>query len=140
MMYVLTPPPTHLEKSMPALGLFAILRFFIRIAKRLWRKEAIRGLIVISLITVLTGTWFYYQFEPTITTWLDAYYFTVITLTTIGYGDFSPTVPLTKLFTTIYVLVGLGIIAGLIGLVGEAIIEDANQRTKARNQNTDGVE
>ena len=112
---------------MPALGLFALGRFIIRIVRLLWRKEEIRGLLVITLGVIFLGTWFYHQFEPTITTWGDAYYFTVITLTTIGYGDFSPTIPLTKFFTTIYVFVGLGIIAGLIGLVGEAVIEDANQ-------------
>ena len=113
---------------MPALGLFALGRFVIRIIRLLWRKEEIRGLLVITLGVIFLGTWFYHRFEPTITTWGDAYYFTVITLTTIGYGDFSPTIPLTKFFTTFYVFVGLGIIAGLIGLVGEAVIEDANQR------------
>ena len=99
----------------------------------LWRKEAIRGLLLVTLATILVGTWFYHQFEPTITTWVDAYYFTVITRTTIGYGDIGPTIPLTQLFTTFYVFVGLGIIAGLIGLVGEAVIEDANQRAKERD-------
>ncbi len=118
---------------MPAIGLFAIGRFFIRIVTLLWCKEEIRGLLLITLVTIFTGTWFYYQFEPTITTWGDAYYFTVITLTTIGYGDFSPTIPLTKFFTTVYVFIGLGIIAGLIGLVGEAVIKDANQRAAERD-------
>jgi len=119
----------------PALGLIAIIRFMIHIAMILWRKEAVRGLLLVTLLTILSGTWFYYRFEPTITTVIDAYYFTVITLTTIGYGDMSPTIPLTKLFTTFYVFVGLGIIAGLIGLVGEAVIEDANRRAEERGKN-----
>ena len=119
---------------MPVFGIFAIGRFFIRIVSMLWRKREIRGLLVITFGTIFVGTWFYYQFEPTINTWVDAYYFTVITLTTIGYGDFSPTIPLTKLFTTVYVFIGLGIIAGLIGLVGEAVIHDANQRTEEHNR------
>lgn len=125
------------EHAMPVLGIFAIGRFFVRIATLLWRKEEIRGLLAVTLGTILMGAWFYYQFEPTITTWVDAYYFTVITLTTIGYGDFSPTIPLTKLFTTVYVFVGLGIIAGLIGLVGEAVIEDANTRSKNQESNAE---
>ncbi|MEM7336607.1 MAG: potassium channel family protein [Chloroflexota bacterium] len=119
---------------MPALGFIAILRFLIHIVSLLWRKEAVRGLLLVALITIFSGTWFFYRFEPTITTWIDAYYFTVITLTTIGYGDMSPTIPLTKLFTTFYVFVGLGIIAGLIGLMGEAVIEDANQRAQERGK------
>jgi voltage-gated potassium channel Kch len=71
---------------------------------------------------------------------VDAYYFTVITLATIGYGDFSPTTPLTKIFTTFYVFVGLGIITGLIGLVGETAIEDTNRRQAERNAKKEQAE
>ena len=113
---------------MPILGLIAIFRSASHLARVLWRKEAFRGLLWITLLTIFSGTWFYYRFEPTITTWVDAYYFTVITLTTIGYGDMGPTIPLTRLFTTFYVFIGLGIIAGLIGIIGETVLEDANQR------------
>lgn len=124
---------------MPVLGLFAIGRLFIRILTALWRKQEIRGLFLVALLIILSGTWFYYQFEPTITTWVDAYYFTVITLTTIGYGELSPTTPLTKIFTTVYVFIGLGIIAGLIGLVGETMIKDAKQvRAERKTQARDG--
>lgn len=122
---------------MPALGLLAIVRFFIRLGIMLWRKEETRGLLWVTFVVILSGTWFYYVFEPTITTWVDAYYFTVITLTSIGYGDFSPTTPLTKIFTTLYVFVGFGIIAGLIGLVSTTVIEDANQKRAERNKTSE---
>jgi voltage-gated potassium channel len=122
---------------MPALGLLAITRFFIRMGMMLWRKEEMRGLLWATFVVILSGTWFYHQFEPTITTWVDAYYFTVITLTSIGYGDFSPTTPLTKVFTTFYVFVGLGMIAALIGLVSTTVIEEANQKRAERNKTSD---
>ena len=56
----------------------------------------------------------------------------MIRLTTIGYGDMGPTTPFTRIFTTFYVFVGLGIIAGLIGIVGEAVVEDATQRAEKK--------
>jgi hypothetical protein len=34
--------------------------------------------------------------------WLDAYYFSVVTLATVGYGDLVPHTAFAKLFTTIY--------------------------------------
>ena len=117
---------------MPILGLAAVARSAYGLARILWRKEAFRGLLWITLVTISIGTWFYYRFEPSITTWVDAYYFTVITLTTIGYGDMGPTIPLTRIFTTFYVFAGLGIIAGLIGVVGETVIEDANERASEK--------
>ena len=45
---------------------------------------------------------------------LDAVYFCVVTLATVGYGDLHPTTDAGKLFTILYILSGLGIIAGFI--------------------------
>jgi hypothetical protein len=39
--------------------------------------------------------------------WLDSFYFVVITLTTIGYGDLHPTQPITKLITIFYGINGI---------------------------------
>jgi voltage-gated potassium channel len=47
---------------------------------------------------LLTGTLFYWHFEDW--TVIEALYFSVVTLTTVGYGDFSPTTPGTQIFTT----------------------------------------
>ena len=49
--------------------------------------------------------------------WLDSFYFVVVTLTTIGYGDFSPTTPLTKLITIFYGLNGVIILLMLFDVV-----------------------
>ena len=48
--------------------------------------------------------------------WLDSIYFVVITFTTIGYGDFAPTMTLTKIIT---IFVGLNGVAILLMLFDE---------------------
>lgn len=110
------------------LGLWALWRFFSRVVRTGWHKEEIRGLIIITISTIFLGAWFYRAFEPTIITWTDAFYFTVMTLTTVGYGDFSPTTMLTKWFTIFYVFIGLGIIGGFVGLIGETVVEDMQEQ------------
>uniref|UniRef100_A0A7N0REB5 Potassium channel domain-containing protein n=1 Tax=Kalanchoe fedtschenkoi TaxID=63787 RepID=A0A7N0REB5_KALFE len=52
---------------------------------------------------------------------VDALYFCVVTMCTIGYGDITPTSTATKLFSILFVLVGFGFIdillAGMVGYV-----------------------
>ena len=51
---------------------------------------------------VLTGTIVYWRFEDW--TIIQALYFSVVTLTTVGYGDLTPTSAGTQIFTIIYIL------------------------------------
>lgn len=82
------------------------------------REPAFRSLLAAACIVLLVGTIFYHFTEDW--SWLDSLYFSTITLTTIGYGDFAPTTDLTRFFTIIYVLVGLGIITSFITAVASA--------------------
>lgn len=50
---------------------------------------------------------------------IDALYFCVTTLTTIGFGDPAPTTDLSKLFTIVYVVAGIGLIASFIAAIAD---------------------
>ncbi|MBI3494809.1 two pore domain potassium channel family protein [Candidatus Saccharibacteria bacterium] len=87
------------------------------------------GLVAALALGVLaTGTVFYHFVEKL--SWLNAYYFSVITLTTVGYGDITPHTSLGKIFTTFYVLMGIGI----IGLFANLLIRRAAINTKERRE------
>src|SRR3954447_269455 len=79
-------------------------------------------LLIVSTVVVLTGMVFYSAQEG----WslLDSLYFTVTTLTTIGYGDFHPLTPLGKIFTIMYVLVGIGLVATTIATLAGAVVKE----------------
>lgn len=47
-------------------------------------------------------------------TWIQSFYFTVVTLTTVGYGDLTPSTDATRLFTALFILLGVGTVAGTI--------------------------
>lgn len=62
---------------------------------------------------------------------LDSYYFVVITLSTIGYGDFSPHTNAGKLFTIFFIIFGLAIFSSLIAAI-TARARDRRERRQAR--------
>jgi len=54
---------------------------------------------------------------------IDSLYFCVTTLTTVGYGDLGPKTKGAKLFTCLFVLVGIGLIGAALGIVGGYILD-----------------
>jgi len=74
-----------------------------------------RQLLYTTLAILGLGTVVYRYLEGW--TWIDSLYFSVITLTTVGYGDFSPVTDAGKLFTIFYILVGIGILLSFIEAV-----------------------
>merc|ERR1712166_41148 len=64
---------------------------------------------------------------------IDCVYFTVLTLTTIGYGDMAPETSAKKIFTTFYVLVGFCILGYALGQVARLVSqrEEAMFRLKS---------
>src|ERR687897_3385175 len=66
------------------------------------------SLALLAAVAIVSGTAFYSLVEGL--RFVDALYFSVVTLTTVGYGDFAPQTDVGKLFTAVYVLVGIGIL------------------------------
>jgi len=48
--------------------------------------------------------------------WVDSLYFSVVAVTTVGFGDLAPTKDASKLVTVAYVLAGIGIITTFINV------------------------
>lgn len=97
-----------------------LLAFFVHFARTLWalvRDPSTRNIVVLVLILIGVGAWVYHLLEGW--SYLDSVYFAVITLSTIGYGDFSPQTDAGKLFTIAYILVGLGVLATFISLIAQ---------------------
>jgi len=74
-----------------------------------------RGIFIYAFIMLGIGASLYHWLEGW--SWVDSFYFVVITLTTIGYGDLTPTTPLTKLITIFYGLNGVIMLLMLFDVV-----------------------
>ena len=76
------------------------------------RDPEAKVLVIAALAVIAIGSVVYMVLEH----WgpIDAVYFCVVTLATVGYGDLHPTTDAGKIFTVIYILSGLGIIAAFV--------------------------
>jgi len=107
------------------------MRHLVRGLRNFFADPAGRAVLAVAGIVVGTGTVFYRFVEDL--RWLDSLYFSVITLTTVGYGDFSPTTNAGKVFTMVYVLIGIGIFVALVTEIGSHLV-DARKERHERNR------
>ena len=121
--------------------LLTLTRFFRGIWRGLKDPE-FRGLFALTGVLMLTGTFFYRGVEG----WsvLDSLYFSVTTLTTVGYGDLAPSTPAGKVFTIVYLLVGVGVLVVFVGKLASHVLEarsgdweKLSRRRGARRTDTD---
>jgi voltage-gated potassium channel len=88
-----------------------------------WKRDPqVRSLAVLVVFTLLSGTLFYGAVEGWST--VDAFYFSVTTLTTVGLGDIAPSTTFGKLFTAVYIFAGLGLIAGFVSTVARETLSN----------------
>jgi voltage-gated potassium channel len=103
-----------------------------RAVAAVWRDPETKALPFVAAALLLTGTIFYWRAEDW--TIIQALYFSVVTLTTIGYGDFTPTSAGTQIFTIIYILTGLGVFVALLASVAEQYIRQKTEGGGARER------
>ena len=106
-----------------------MVRAFFRTLREVWAEPGGRYLVVGAAAIVTAGTSFYSVVEE----WsvVDALYFTVITLTTIGYGDLTPTTDASKIFTVFFVIVGVSFLLGFLNfIIGRTVKERVERRQK----------
>ena len=95
-----------------------------------WRDPETKALPVVAGALVLTGTLFYWRFEDW--TIIEALYFCVVTLTTVGYGDLHPTTAVTQIFTIVYILTGFGVLVALLTSVAQQYLTQKAEGGGAR--------
>lgn len=101
---------------------FLVLLSLLRAVVGAYRRDPqFRALTLLLLVTLLAGMLFYSNVEG----WslLDALYFSVTTLATVGYGDLSPQTAAGKVFTIVYILTGLGILAGFVNALAKETLD-----------------
>ena len=112
-------------------SVFAQYGVAIRSFNRSLRHPRHQAFALAVFVVLVVGVVFYSLAEG----WslANSLYFTVIALTTIGFGDLAPTTEFSRLFTVFYAIVGVGLIGSLLHLV----VSNAQQSINRTPPNAD---
>ena len=102
--------------------MIAFLLLFVtlgRLYRDMLKRPETRALLMLATLVLVVGVVFYMNVEHW--TLINAIYFCVVTLGTVGYGDITPTTDAGKLFTIAYIIVGLSVIGGFFATIGRMI-------------------
>ncbi|WP_218014141.1 potassium channel family protein [Rubellimicrobium roseum] len=96
------------------------------------RDPAIRVLLSLTMTVVLLATAFYHLVEG----WrlLDAAYFSVVTMATVGFGDLVPRTDLGKVFTVFLILFGIGLFVASASTFAEHVVRRATGPGRPRTR------
>jgi voltage-gated potassium channel len=113
----------------PALALLIVwmlVRRFTKVIGHMAKSPELRTILMSVTALLAGGTYVFHQVEH----WrfLDALYFCVISLTTVGYGDLSPQTDAGKVMAMVYIVLGLGIVMAFVTTVAQVSIEQARAR------------
>ncbi len=125
---------SHVLSSLRILRLLRLFRVFrlvefvqesskLKVALLASRAKILVFLFTVFIIAVLIGTLMYYIEGPGngFTSIPKSVFYTIVTLTTVGYGDMVPATGLGQFLSMILMIMGYGIIAVPTGIVGVEI-------------------
>lgn len=139
---------SHILSSFRILRLLRLFRVFrliefmeessrLKVALLASRAKIMVFLYTVMIISILIGTLMYYIEGPEngFTSIPKSVFYTIVTLTTVGYGDMVPTTALGQFFSMVLMVIGYGIIAVPTGIVGVEIAKEAGKKLSKENEN-----
>lgn len=96
-------------------------------------KLEIKVLLAMATTLLACGTIFYHYIENL--NYIDAFYMSSVALTTVGFGDFVPHTNIGKIFTSFYILFGVGILFQAFSLISKIRIEKHIKKVENKMEN-----
>ncbi len=109
------------------ISLLSILKRFVAVIRQGWSEPEFRGLSIVLAGWVTLGTIIYTVYEKW--TLIESFYFAVMTLTTIGYGDYTPSTPTMQLYTVFYSVLGIGFFVAFNAKLVQIALANRQQHT-----------
>ncbi|WP_330949232.1 potassium channel family protein [Virgibacillus sp. MG-45] len=95
------------------LRFFTIGKKYFKPMRNILRTNGLNKLLTVSAFMLVGSTVLVTNIEPSINSYADGLWWSIVTTTTVGYGDLSPETSTGRLVAIVLMLVGIGIIGML---------------------------
>ena len=95
--------------------------------------KQLRILIILPVAALFIGTVGFMVLENL--SFLDALYFTIVTISTVGYGDISPTTAAGKGFSIFLIIIGIGTFLTIVTSVTQMLVQSGQNRVRRHRLN-----
>jgi voltage-gated potassium channel len=105
--------------------LFALLlsyRWFDHTSLAAGTLFAVTSALLLLIYAVFGSLYFGEQFSPPIRDLMTSFYYSVVTMSTVGYGDITPLTPNARLFTVSVMILGLAVFATSVTAIAGPMI------------------
>ncbi len=96
-------------------------------------KTRLRVFLFLFIVLLIAGTLGFMGLEGRSAT--DAFYYVIVTIATVGYGDIHPITPSGKIFSVILIITGVGTFLGMIGNLTELMLTRRETQTRLEKLN-----
>lgn len=97
-----------------------------------WRDSSFRILAALTAVQLFVGTMVFHFLEGW--SYLDSFYFSAITMATVGFGDFTPKTAIGKLVTVFYIFMGVGLLVALLTRYADALVQSGREGRDRRRR------
>lgn len=138
-------------RALRILRLFRVLRAFklLRYSKAATaiaaafakQKQSLLIVLALAIAYILVAALVIFNVEPeTFDDFLDAVYWSVVSLTTVGYGDLYPTSDIGRIMAMVSALMGIAIVALPSGILTVGLLDELqNKNEEKQNNKNDNV-
>lgn len=113
------------------LRFFAISRKYLGTAYSIIKTNGLDLVLSVAFVLIFGAAIVVKEIEPSITTYMDGVWWSVVTTTTVGYGDISPETGMGRIVAVVLMLVGIGLIGMITSSITTFFLKNETQKDES---------
>lgn len=104
-----------------------LIVLYFRIVGEFLKTTHLDEILGVFVVIVVGSTLGLYLIDPSMNNWFDVLWFVVVSITTVGYGDITPSTIFGKVFSLILLIIGVFIFSAITGAISSYFMDNLLQ-------------